>query len=146
MPLRYITIEQAKEIHKKTIEISGGGPKGIIDAGRLESVLYHIQNDDYYPEFSDKITHLFYCVNKFHCFQDGNKRIAISLSAEFLILNGYVHCIHRFIREMENVTYHVATGEIDKPLLGDIINAIIYDTIDEDEELKLRYLEAIEPK
>jgi len=47
---------------------------------------------------------------------------------------------------MENVTYHIATGEIDKPLLGDIINAIIYDTIDEDEELKLRYLEAIEPK
>lgn len=146
MPLRYITIEQAIEIHKKTIDISGGGSKGIIDAGKLESVLCHIQNDDYYPEFTDKITHLFYCVNKFHCFQDGNKRIAISLSAEFLILNGYIHCIHRFIREMENVTYHVAAGKIDKPLLRDIIKAVVYETIDEDEVLKLRYSEAIEPK
>lgn len=43
----YIEIEQAIEIHKTTVDISGGGSVGIIDAGRLESVLEHIRNDDY---------------------------------------------------------------------------------------------------
>ena len=47
--------------------------------GKLESVLCHIQNDDYYPTFLDKLLHLFYCSCKFHCFCDGNKRIAITL-------------------------------------------------------------------
>jgi len=45
----YLSIEQAIAIHKKTVEISGGGSDGVLDSGRLESVLEHIQNDDYYP-------------------------------------------------------------------------------------------------
>ena len=63
----YITSEQAKSIHKTTIEVSGGGITDIIHFGQLESVLQNIQNDDYYPEFIDKITHLFYCTCQFHC-------------------------------------------------------------------------------
>ena len=55
----YITLEQAKDIHAKTIQYSGGGTLGHFDLGRLESVLVNIQNDDYYPTFVDKITHLF---------------------------------------------------------------------------------------
>ena len=34
-----------------------------------------------YPTFESKLTHLFFCVCKFHCFADGNKRLAITLSA-----------------------------------------------------------------
>jgi death-on-curing protein len=45
MKLFYINIVDAQEIHRKTIEVSGGGDDGIIDMGRLESVLDHIQND-----------------------------------------------------------------------------------------------------
>jgi death-on-curing protein len=144
MPLIYLTIEQAVEIHAKTVEISGGGSNGILDKGRLESVLDHIRNDGYYPEFLDKITHLFFCANKFHCFQDGNKRIAITLSAQFLLLNGYMYCVSDFMREMENVSYHLAAGKIDKELLHDLIDAVINRTIDENEALKLRLLQAIE--
>ena len=70
MRLFYINIEQAKEIHRKTVEVSGGGDDGILDIGKLESVLDHFQNDDYYPDFVDKLTHLFFCSNKFHCFSD----------------------------------------------------------------------------
>ena len=77
MPLIYINLEQAIEAHRKTVEVSGGGAMGPLDLGRLESVLEHIQNDLYYPEFEDKLTHLFFSANKLHCFQDGNKRIAI---------------------------------------------------------------------
>lgn len=144
MGFTYLTLEQALKIHEKTIEVSGGGVAGLIDAGPLESVLQHIQNDSYYPDFIDKITHLFFSTNKFHCLQDGNKRIAISLSAQFLLLNGYLYCTNRFFTEMENVSYHVAAGRIDKDLLRDIIEAVIMETIDSDEELKLRLLDAIQ--
>ncbi len=54
----YIDIEQAVRIHEKTVQVSGGGDVGIINIGLLESVLEHIQNDDYYPAFEDKLTHL----------------------------------------------------------------------------------------
>ena len=40
----YITIDQAKVIHAKTIEYSGGGTYEHFDLGRLESVLQNIQN------------------------------------------------------------------------------------------------------
>jgi len=143
MPTIYLTLEQAIAIHAKTVEISGGGSYGILNTNQLESVLCHMQNDDYYPTFEAKLTHLFFSVNKFHCFQDGNKRISISLSAQMLLLNGYLHCTSRFLREMENISYHVAAGRIGKELLRDIIHAVLYDEMDTDESLKLRILEAI---
>ena len=142
MTIVYLTLEQAIEVHRKTVEVSGGGTLGHLDLGRLESVLQHIQNDDYYPDFEDKLTHLFHSACKFHCFQDGNKRIAITLCAQMLLLNGYLYCSGHFIREMENISYHVAAGNIDKDLLHEIISAVIKG--DENEEgLKLKILNAI---
>ncbi|MBN1869221.1 MAG: Fic family protein, partial [Candidatus Omnitrophica bacterium] len=79
MAIVYLTLEQAVKVHYKTVEISGGGAFGHLELGKLDSVLQHIQNDDYYPRFEDKLTHLFFSACKFHCFQDGNKRIAITL-------------------------------------------------------------------
>jgi len=142
MAIIYLTIEQAVEIHIKTVEISGGGALGHLDMGRLESVLQHIQNDDYYPSFEDKLTHLFFSACKFHCFQDGNKRIAITLCAQMLLLNGYLYCSGQFIRKMENISYHVAAGNIDKALLHEIISAVINGDED-DEALKLKILHAM---
>lgn len=114
MALTYITLENAIETHRKTVDVSGGGTLETLDMGRLESVLEHIKNDEYYPTFEDKLTHLFFSACKFHCFADGNKRIAISLSAQFLLLNGYVFIAGQFIRKMENISYHVAAGKICK--------------------------------
>ncbi len=142
--LIYITLEQAKEIHRKTIQYSGGGTYEQFDLGRLESVLQNIQNDDYYPTFEDKITHLFYCTCEFHCFADGNKRLAITLSAQFLLLNGYMAVAKRFFTVMENISYHVAAGKIKKELLHRIMVAVMDGTYESDEELKLAIIEAIE--
>jgi len=142
MSLIYLTLDQAIAIHRKTVELSGGGATGHLDLGKLESVLLHIQNDDYYPTFEDKLAHLFFSSCKFHCFQDGNKRIAISLCAQLLLFNGYLYCAERFIREMENISYHVAAGHIDKELLREIIVAVLNDEMD-DEVLKLKILKAI---
>jgi death-on-curing protein len=66
------------------------------------------------------------------------------LCAQFLLLNGYLFVAAPFIRAMENISYHVAAGRIDKPLLRDVIAALLEDDFDDNEELKLRILHAIE--
>jgi len=142
MPIVYLSLEQAIETHAKTVAVSGGGALGHLDLGKLDSVLQHIQNDDYYPAFEDKLTHLFFSACKFHCFQDGNKRIAIVLAAQMLLLNGYLYCVSSFLHEMENISYHVAAGRIDRVLLQEIITAHIAQESDS-EALKLKILNAI---
>ena len=139
----YITLEEALAIHLKTVENSGGGLTQCIDSRKLESVLCHIQNDDYYPEFVDKLTHLFFCACQFHCFADGNKRIAITLSTQFLLKNGYLFIAKDFIPKMENISYHVAAGKINKELLRKILGMLLDGTYDTDEEIKLDIYNAI---
>lgn len=139
----YITdIQEVIDIHKKTIAVSGGGAEGIIDIGSLIAALEHIQNDLYYPTFIDKLTHLFFTANKSHCFQDGNKRIAISLGSIFLLKNGYLDTAQRFLFKMETISYHLAAGRIDKVFLREIIDSLIYEE-DFSEEIKLKLIHCI---
>jgi death on curing protein len=144
MPWVYLTMKQAIEIHRKTVAVSGGGSLAHLEIAKLDAVLQHIQNDDYYPTIDTKLTHLFFCSCKFHCFEDGNKRIAITLCAQMLLLNGYLRSINAFIRESENISYHVAAGSITKELLGEWIGAVLCGAED-DEALKLKILNAISP-
>ena len=139
----YITSEQARVTHKKTIQYSGGGTLEELDFGRLESVLYNIQNDDWYPSFVDKLTHLFFCTCQFHSFADGNKRLAITLSTLFLLLNGYLSIAETFLAKTENISLNVAASKIDKELLHKIMEAIMNGSYDEDEALKLEIYNAI---
>lgn len=136
----YISNEQAIETHKKTIEYSGGGDYGIINIGYLESALEHIQNDDYYPTFEHKLVHLIWSINRNHSFSDGNKRLSITLGAQFLLLNGYMFCVKRFMEEMENISYHLAAGRIEKELLHKLVHSFLDGEDDFNEELKLEYL------
>lgn len=141
MDLFYFPKEFAIKIHDKIIEISGGH-NGIKDIGNIESPLYHIQNDTYYPYLEDKITHLVFCFNKFHAFNDGNKRTSIALGAFFLQINGLGAFVNKFIQEMENIAVAVADNVISKDLLKEIITSIIYDD-DYDEVLKLKIYYAL---
>jgi len=137
MNLIYINhIDDIVRVHDKVIEISGG-LSGLKDIGYLESVIYQITNDDYYPEFEDKLTHLVFSINKFHAFQDGNKRTSIAVGAQFLELNGFDYVVGRFIKEMENIAVCVADGMIDKDFLGELIYSIIYED-DFEESLKVK--------
>lgn len=142
MPYVYITMEQAITTHGLTIEKSGGGAIGALEIDKLDAVLEHIQNDEYYPTFDAKLTHLFHSSCKFHCFQDGNKRIAITLCAQMLLQNGYLGSVRAFIHEAENISYHVAAGAISKELLGEWMLAVLTDATD-DESLKLAIYHAI---
>ena len=140
----YISNEQAEQTHRKTIEYSGGGSYSEINIGYLYSALDLIQNDDYYPTFEDKLIHLVWSINRNHAFSDGNKRLSITLGVQFLSLNGYLFCIERFLHEMENISYHLAAGRIEKELLTEIIRSILENENDFNEELKLKLLLAID--
>lgn len=141
MPLIYFDIEYGIRAHDKVLEISGG-INGIKDLGNLESIIEHIQNDDYYPSFEEKITHLVYAVNKGHCFTDGNKRTSIALGALLLEINGLDALVNKFIIEMENIAVAVADNIIDKELLGEIIISLLNEE-EYDETLKLRIISAL---
>lgn len=136
----YIPKDLAIEIHRNTIEYSGGGDYNIINIGSLDSVLEHIQNDDYYPTFGEKLTHLVWSINRNHSFSDGNKRLSITLGAQFLLLNGYMFCVKRFLEDMENISYHLAAGRIEKELLSKLIQSFLDGEDDFNEALKLEYL------
>src|SRR5690606_20933931 len=140
MAFNYFNIEYAIRTHDFIINESGGA-HGVNDLGLLESVLDHIKNDLYYPEFEAKITHLVFSVNKNHAFSDGNKRSSIALGAYFLEINGLDYCIDRFIIEMENIAVHVADNRIDKDLLFEIIYSVINED-DFSEEIRLKIIEA----
>lgn len=136
-----ITSEYAIKIHDKIIDLSGGRA-GIKDPGNVESPLQHVQNDDYYPTFEDKLTHIVFCFNKFHAFNDGNKRTSIAMGAFFLEVNGLDVFVDKFIIEMENIAVLVADNVIDKDLLSEIITSLLNDD-DYSEELKLKILSAL---
>ncbi|HEY5463127.1 MAG TPA: type II toxin-antitoxin system death-on-curing family toxin [Hanamia sp.] len=136
----YFNIEHAIQVHDEIIKRSGG-INGILNLGILESSLEHIQNDIYYPCLENKLTHLFFSINKNHSFQDGNKRSSIALSAYFLEVNNCDFAINRFIKEMENLAVDVADNLIDKELLFEIISSLIYED-DYSEELKLKIINA----
>ena len=134
-------INEVIAIHQKTIEVSGGGADGVINLNSLDCALEQIQNDMYYPEFEDKLTHLFWVANKSHGFQDGNKRIAITISGMFLFKNGFMSVVKDFMFKMESISYHVAAGNIEKELLHEVITSILYEE-DYNESLKLKLLDA----
>lgn len=141
MEYNYFTSEYAIKIHDKIIEISGG-IEGVKVFGNLDSPLAHIQNDDYYPTLEEKLTHLVFSFNKFHAFNDGNKRTSIAMGAFFLEVNGLDVFVDKFIIEMENIAVTIADNIIEKELLQEIITSIINDEY-YSEELKLKIINAL---
>src|SRR6056297_497663 len=140
--MTYIDYSQLIDIYEQVINISGGGASGILNKGAIQGILQQVKNDCYYPNIEDKLTYYFYSFNRNHCFQDGNKRIAIALGIHFLNINGYLYAINRFINETENISIYLAAGKINKELLEEMIFSILYEE-DFSEELKIKYYNAI---
>lgn len=132
----YFDAIHAIAVHDEIINVSGG-LLGIMKEGQVEAILDFVQSDDYYPTFEEKLSYLFFSINKGHCFNDGNKRASIALSAYFLEINDLDFCVYRFIKEMENIAVDVADNRIDRDLLFEIISSIVCEE-DFSEELKLK--------
>lgn len=79
----YIDYDEALTIYGKMIDASDGGFEGVRDEGGIRAALDFVQNDLYYPTFADKLTYLMYRFCSGHFFNDGNKRIALTLGAYF---------------------------------------------------------------
>lgn len=141
MTIFYFDTKHAIKVHDWIIDNSGG-MNGCREIGLLDSALEHIQNDDYYPTFQEKLKHLVYAVNKFHPFNDGNKRSSLVLGAYFLELNGYDYCINKFVQEMEEIVVWLAENKIKDDLLLEIIDSIINED-DFNESLKLKIIESV---
>ncbi|WP_367450347.1 type II toxin-antitoxin system death-on-curing family toxin [Snodgrassella alvi] len=122
--IAYITLEEAIAKHDEII-LASGGLLGLRDEGLLISALTMIQNDFYYSEYHEKLTHLIFSINKNHCFIDGNKRASISLGASFLLNNGWSsEFVASFIMAMEEVVVWLANDEINKNDLNLIIECL----------------------
>jgi len=138
----YFDKEYAIKTHDEIIAISGG-KSGIIHEGLLESILDHVQNDVYYPDTIDKLTHLVFSINKNHCFADGNKRTSIALGEYFLYLNGYDYILSVFATRMETVAIGVADNIISKLELQDML-MVILEGVDYTEYQKLLIIKSLQ--
>lgn len=138
----YFNVEYVIKLHDWIIE-NTGGLAGVKDIGLIESPIKHIQNDWYYPELEDKLTHLVYSISKNHAFHDGNKRSSIGIGSYFLELNGFDYLVSRFVIQMEDIIVYVAGNKVNKELLKKIIYSILYED-DYSEDLKLELLIAVQ--
>ena len=77
-----------------------------------------------------------------HFFNDGNKRIALTLGAYFLYKNNYYWHACICMRTLESIIYHVAASNIDQDLLLRIINSFMTGK-DYGEELKIDIAKAM---
>ena len=108
--------------------------------GALMPILEALQDDEHYPEVSDKVSLLIVTLVREHPFEDGNKRMAYSLGAMILLQNGHVGSLPRYSQEMMNIIVHVAQKHIDDELLQELVGSILAGDADWPESLKVRYV------
>lgn len=138
----YISYEDVLKVYCKMIDASDGGFAGVRDEGGIQATLDFVQSDIYYPTFAEKLCYLVFQFCSGHYFNDGNKRIALTLGAYFLHQN---HCPWEaciFMRQFEAIVYHVAASNIDQALLLRMMTAFIARE-DYDEALKIDIAKAM---
>lgn len=84
---RYPTFDETVAIYAKLIARFGGAV-GIRDEGALKSPLARPQSG-YYRDLIQGAAALWESLLQYHPFVDGNKRVAMTMTAAFLRVNGY---------------------------------------------------------
>jgi death-on-curing protein len=83
----YPTVEIALAAHGRLIARFGGS-LGVRDPGALESALARPRTG-YYSDLIQEAAALWESLSQNHPFIDGNKRVAVTVTAAFLRVNGY---------------------------------------------------------
>jgi death-on-curing protein len=83
----YPTVDEWIAVHGQLIARFGGS-LGIRDRGALESALARPQSG-YYDDIIQEAAPLWESLSQNHPFIDGNKRVAVTVTAAFLKVNGY---------------------------------------------------------
>ena len=137
----FLDKKQVAKLHDIVLEKSWGLP-WVINIGLIDSVLEHIKNDDYYPEFIDKLTHLLYGITMNHSFTDWNKRTALATSACFISLNYNPTIAGSFIDFIENIVVQIADGVVSKKVLHKYLTTF-FETQEADESVLVEIIRAI---
>ncbi len=119
--IHYLTYENVIMIHDYILQIFGW-LSGVKNQWQFESLLHHIQNDEYYPDIIDKASHLFFGLIQFHTFNDGNKRTALLSLHTFFVLNNIF--LEDFVIKMEDIAIWVAKWELEKDDLKKIFRSM----------------------
>jgi death-on-curing protein len=82
----YPAFEDVLSIHRILIERFGGS-HGLRDRGALESALARPQTG-YYRDLIEEAAALWESLSQNHPFIDGNKRVAVTVTGAFLMVNG----------------------------------------------------------
>ncbi|HKA33186.1 MAG TPA: type II toxin-antitoxin system death-on-curing family toxin [Candidatus Binatia bacterium] len=113
--MRYLTLGEVLELHRRGIE-QFGGAAGILNIDALESALGQPRvtygNRDLYPTVAEKAAALGYSLIQNHPFLDGNKRTGHAAMEVFLFLNGFE--IQASVDEQERVVLQVAAGAMER--------------------------------
>lgn len=109
--MRYLTLGEVLELHRRIIEETGGAHR-ILDLAALQSALAQPRmtyaGEDLYPEIVEKAGALAFFLIRNHPFVDGNKRTGHAAMEVFLVLNGYE--INAPVEEQEELILDVASG------------------------------------
>lgn len=111
--MRYLTLGEILELHRRIIE-QAGGAEGVRDLGGIQSALAQVPmafgGQELYPTIESKAAAICFSLVLNHPFVDGNKRIGHAAMETFLVLNGY-H-LPAGIDEAEKVILQLAAGQL----------------------------------
>lgn len=111
--IRYLTLIEILELHRRIIEESGGA-LGIRDIGLLEAAIAQPRmtfgGEDLYPSLLEKAAALGFSIIMNHPFVDGNKRTGHAATETFLVLNRTE--INASVDEQERVVLAIVSGEL----------------------------------
>ena len=116
--MRYLTLTEILDLHRRVIEQSGGA-EGVRDLGAVESAVAQPQmtfgGDKLYPSIESKATALCFSLVMNHPFVDGNKRIGHVTMGTFLVLNSFQ--LAASVDDAESVIVTLAAGESSRDAL-----------------------------
>ena len=122
--MEYLTVTEVLLVHARLIQQTGGH-RGVRDIGLLESALARPQatfgQNDLYPDLWIKAAVLMHSLLQNHPFIDGNKRVALTATAIFLELNGYM--LKAGNPEVLAFTRRVVVGEMELGNVADWLQA-----------------------
>ena len=120
--MKYLTLEQVLELHKRIVNLSGGS-HGIRSQGGVESAIAQPQmtfgGEELYPSVVEKAVALGFSLIQNHPFIDGNKRIGHAAMEVFLLLNGYE--IDATVDEQESIILGVASSSLSRDAFAEWI-------------------------
>lgn len=129
--MRYLSLPELLELHRRIIEQSGGAT-GVRDLGMLESALAQPRmtfgGAELYPTIIEKAAAFGFSLIKNHPFIDGNKRIGHAALETFLVLNGYE--VSATVDEQEQIIMRLAASEIGRDEFTDWLRACVVAVIE----------------